>query len=54
MLQDHPVNDRELKEKGIHGERRHQRAPRRTDAAVGAVMATTGPAALAGVTRNSV
>ena len=26
MLQDHPVNDRELKEMGLHGERRHQRA----------------------------
>jgi hypothetical protein len=37
--QDHLVNDRELKEKGVHGEHRHQRAPRRTDAAVGAVMA---------------
>jgi hypothetical protein len=52
-LQDHPVNDRELKEKGVHGERRHQRAPRRIDAAVGAVMAHDR-AALAGVTRDSV
>jgi hypothetical protein len=37
--QNHLVNDRQLKEKGVHGERRHQRAPRRIDAPVGAVTA---------------
>jgi hypothetical protein len=52
--QNHPVNDRELKEASVHGERRPQRAPRRIDAAVGAVMAHDRAAALAGVTHDSV
>src|SRR5215218_9585040 len=42
MLQDHRLNDRDLKEKGVHGEREHQRAATNRRP-VGAVMATTGP-----------
>jgi hypothetical protein len=49
------VNYRERhKETGVRGERQHQRASQRIDAAVGAVMAHDRAAALAGVVWDSI